>query len=362
MIGHHLFQKALLIAVVFLLATMPANAADCDEVAITGIYSDLTSCDVTIEYPEEISEFEVHLDLVFEDSVIDSQTLILKNLSVSKETVVLYWEPATTEDGPYDVEVRVSSDNEVLCGQTHSFVYGNQVLPIITIDSLIPNSEGISLAVTPKKPTIANIEYMLVKDSRVVDVSVDEKVSIHTQTSTHHKQWETILKSGEEYRGRAKIYLFDPYEVVIVDDKAFTAKANVEITDTYKDEIGASVTVNGISQVPFEGEIRFTLYADNQATEQITVDVPLLLTGDDETIEAIWEQTLPEGEYTLAIEVISDTGEVIERKDTVIDVTETDTILDDTNDTSGQTEEAPGFVVLGAIATFFILFLILNRK
>lgn len=362
MIDHSLFTKTLLLALILFLATPQATAApDCSNVAITDIYSDLTSCDVTVEYSESISEIEFHLELLFEGDVVDSQTLLLEKLAGSKETVVFYWDPATTEDGPYDVEVKVIRNNEMLCSQTYSFVYGNQVLPIVTINSLIPNSEGISLVVTPQKSTIANIEYMLVKDSRVVDFSNDEKVSV-TQPLTLQKQWETILKNGGEYRGRAKVHLFDPYEVIIVKDKTFTARQNVEITDTYKDEIGASVTVNGVSQVPFEGEVRFTLYADGKTTEQVTVDVPLLLTGDDETIEAIWEQALPEGEYTLSIEVISNTGELIERKDTVIDVVEEETVNVNSSATQGQAEEAPGFVALTAIVSLFVLFFALNRR
>ncbi len=362
MIGSYLFPRSLLIVAILLLIVTPATiASECNDVSITDIYSDLTSCDVTVDFTGDINEIELNIDLLFEDEVIDSQNLLVKSISGSEDTAVFYWDTNSKKDGLYHVNVEVIENNEVLCTQPYSFVHGNQVLPIVTISSLIPNSEGLSLVITPQKSTIANIEYMLVKDARVIDISTDEKVSIHTQPSTLSNQWETILEDGEEYRGRAKVHIFDPYEVVIVEDKEFTAKSNVEITDTYKDEIGASVTVNGISQVPFEGEVTFTVYEAGQTIDQVTTEVPLLLTGDDETIEAIWEQNLAKGEYTLSIEVISSNGEIIERKDTVIDVTKDSTI--NGNDTvPDQTEETPGFIAVGVVSTFLILACAVHRK
>lgn len=83
----------------------------------------------------------------------------------------------------------------------------------------------------------------------------------------------------------------------------FTARGNAKITDIFQDETGASATVIGSSQVPFEGNLVFSVYELSEASgkedsglvESTRAEVPVLLNNDDETVEVALSQRLPKG-------------------------------------------------------------------
>ncbi|MHC1574465.1 MAG: hypothetical protein ACXQTY_01485 [Candidatus Methanogasteraceae archaeon] len=51
----------------------------------------------------------------------------------------------------------------------------------------------------------------------------------------------------------------------------FTAIDDARIAELYRDETGASVTVKGHSQVPFAGDIVFTVSKDHEVIEEIEI-------------------------------------------------------------------------------------------
>ena len=48
-------------------------------------------------------------------------------------------------------------------------------------------------------------------------------------------------------------------------------------------------------------------------------EFPVLLTDDDETVEVAWKERLTEGVYRLEIELLGNDGDVIERRETIIE-------------------------------------------
>ena len=98
------------------------------------------------------------------------------------------------------------------------------------------------------------------------------------------------------------------YEVIT----NFTAVDVAEIIDIYEDETGASATVLGRSQVPFEGNLVFSVYELQESSgsgsslfvESVRERVPVLLTDDDETVEVAWKERLTAGVYRLEIELV----------------------------------------------------------
>ncbi len=101
--------------------------------------------------------------------------------------------------------------------------------------------------------------------------------------------------------------------------------------------------------------------------ESVQQRVPVLLNNDDETIEVAWKERLTEGVYRLKIELIGNDGDVIERRETIVEsdfspMNEGATVLDTGNETSDE-EEGNGItgssVIAGTagLAMVFVFFL-----
>ena len=196
----------------------------------------------------------------------------------------------------------------------------------LQVNDLVPNSQGITVALSPKKASLFDIEYMLVNGSDVVYTTKTEKLSLTSAPDIFSAPWGTLLENNKEYTGRVKIQVYSPDRGVISSTERFTARDDAEITDIYKDETGASATVYGRSQVPFEGSLVFSVYklnanseGNDSLVESVRERVPVLLNNDDETVEVAWKERLPEGIYRLEIELIGNDGDVIERRETIIE-------------------------------------------
>lgn len=189
------------------------------------------------------------------------------------------------------------------------------------------NSEGINIILSPVEPILFDIEYMLVDGSDVVYKIERNNISLTSVPETYSATWGTLLENNREYQGRVKIRVYSPEEETFVSTKSFIARDDAEITDIYKDETGASATVYGRSQVPFEGRLVFKVYElknetvgnSSEPLESIHEKVPVLMNGDDETVEVAWKQRLQKGVYRLEIELLGNTGEVIEHRETIIE-------------------------------------------
>lgn len=365
--------RTLILSLMLMVIIVPASATgDLDNttgIEITDIYSDIESCDLTIRSSVMLQDLSMQTKLVHEEETLDVQTIHLGEVLADSISIrVITWDPNDTDNGAYRVYASLLSGNEEICNSTHAFVHGTQVLPVITIDSLISNSEGISALITPHRSVLMDIDYMLVDGSQVIYTKRDEMVPIHTQPLAVQQQWNTLLANEHQYNGRIKVHLYDPIETTIASTMPFSSRDDARITDVYKDEIGASATIVGGSQVPFNGSIRFTVLDDNSRTiESLTRTVPTLLTEDDETAEAIWGQTLPVGIYRLIIDVIGNDDDILDSKETIIDVEETTTISNNDTATGANGEQdadaIPGFLIVQTLAILLITtFFLLKRK
>jgi hypothetical protein len=139
---------------------------------------------------------------------------------------------------------------------------------------------------------------------------------------------------------------------------------DAKITDVYKDEIGASATIEGESQVPFDGYVQFTVYDGDEENivESAIMRSPILLTEDDETVEAIWENRLQEGKYKLVIEVIGNDGDVLDIQETIIDVEESLTISNEVAEEVEEDNSAPSFLITQAVFVLAAVGFVLRRR
>jgi len=202
-----------------------------------------------------------------------------------------------------------------------------------------------------------------VEGNDIIYLTKDEKISIHTTPLTVNKRWNTLLVNNKEYTGRVKVRISDPGSIIVATD-TFTSMDDAEITDIYKDEIGASATIAGNSQVPFDGYVRFTVYSENsdEIMESAIRRSPILLTEDDETVESIWKNSLAEGRYKLAIEIIGNDGDVLDIQETVIDVEKVTVISNDIPEGTEEGNSTPSFLITTALTAIAAGAIVLRRK
>ena len=215
----------------------------------------------------------------------------------------------------------------MLSESKYDFNYGDNSVSKLRIDDLISDSKGVNVVLSPVEPVLFDIEYMLIDGNDVVYITKTNSVSLTSIPENLSAAWGTLLENNKEYQGRVKIRVYSPEEETLVSTKPFIARDDAEITDIYKDETGASATVYGKSQVPFEGNLVFNVYKpendsienSSEPLESIHEEVPVLLDGDDETVEVAWKQRLQTGIYRLEIELLGNNGEVVEHRETVIE-------------------------------------------
>jgi hypothetical protein len=369
---------------VFYITVLPASAADSSPAVKTGtahiaeLYSDLDSFDVTLysDKPYEHLTLEVILlnPAGNNEEVLARQVFPMDNLPANtRVTKVGFWDIRNAQRGAYRIRVSLIENGQVLTASKYDFTYGDNSVSRLRVGNLIANSEGISIVLSPVEPVLFDIEYMLVDGNNVVYTTEKDNVSLTSIPEMFSTTWGTLLENNKEYQGRVKLKINSSEAETLVSTRSFNARDNAEITDIYKDETGASATVYGRSQVPFEGNLVFNVYklkndtveSSSEPVESIREKVPVLLEGDDETVEVAWKQRLQEGVYRLEIELLGNSGEVIEHRETVIEsnLSPYSNASAVNNSTSGTAasggQKTPGFsvavLISGLVAISFIL-------
>lgn len=330
-------KAAVLAFVLFLTLVIPASAANSSPASevntahITQVYSDLESFDVAIFSDKPSENLDLQVTLLRpsgnREEVLARQVLPVGSLQANEKIIkVGYWNIKNAERGAYSTRASLIMDGLVLSESKYDFTYGDNSVFKLRVGNLVTNSEGVSVILSPVEPVLFDLEYMLVDGSNVIYDTKKENLSLTSFPQTFSVAWGTLLEDNKEYQGRIKIKVNSSEVETIASTKPFIAKANAEITDIYKDETGASATVYGRSQVPFEGSLAFNVYRLNdtgknisEPLESIREKVPVLLDGDDETVEVAWKERLEKGIYRLEIELEGNSGEVIEHRETVIE-------------------------------------------
>lgn len=332
-------MKALLfLLVLFFVSVLQASAADTSQVdgtsqvRIAELYSDLESYDVTLysNQPEEDLTLEVFLVRPDrgDEEVIAMQTFSTGSFPANTRVMkVGFWDVRNAERGAYTLRAKLLDQGKVLSESEYDFVYGSNSASRLQVDDLVPNSEGITVALSPNQASLFDLEFMLVDGHDVLYSTKTEKASLTSVPEAFSASWGTLLENNKEYTGRVKVQVYSPSRGFIASSENFTAIDDAEITDIYEDETGASSTVLGRSQVPFEGKLVFSVYelqensgsGSSVLVESVRERVPVLLTDDDETVEVAWKERLTAGVYRLEIELLGNNGDVIERRETIIE-------------------------------------------
>jgi hypothetical protein len=380
-------MKATIILLIFLISVIPVSAADSSPAVETGtahiaeLYSDLGSFDVSLysDKPYDHLTLEVILfrPVGTNEEILARQVFpIDRLLPNTRVTKVGSWDISNAERGAYSIRASLIENGQVLSGSKYDFTYGDNSVSRLRVGNLIANSEGISVILSPVEPVLFDIEYMLIDGSDVVYTTERDNVSLTSVPETYSATWGTLLEKNKEYQGRVKIKINSSEAETLVSTKPFIARDNAEITDIYKDETGASATVYGRSQVPFEGSLVFSVYvmendtvdSSSKPLESIQEKVPVLLEGDDETVEVAWKQRLQQGVYRLEIELLGNSGEVIEHRETIIEsnlspYSNTSTVNNSTSGTAASGgQKTPAFSAAALISGLAAVTFILRKK
>jgi hypothetical protein len=347
-----------------ILMFMSVRSANAEDINIIDVYSDIDSTDITIHSNEHYTDITLKAELIFKGNILVSKQFHIDEISSDTDiTKIAFWEIPNPKEGFYRTIMTMSMDGSVLETKYYNFSYGWQAMPGVSIKDIVPDSSGISIILAPyttltgSKPVLADVEYMLVDGDTVIYRTTDTRVTVE-QATPLSKDWNVLLENNHDYSTRVKAHISSPKDAVIAQSEDFTSKDDTLITELYRDETGASATLEGYSQVPFDGYVVFTVTKDDTIIEEVREKSPILTTGDDETIEIIWSRKLAAGIYGLSVEVIGNDGDIIDRWDTVIE-SDYDISADATPESTPT--ETPGFSIVPSTFILVLLYLLSGR-
>jgi len=282
---------------------------------IVDLYSDIQSCDITVE--GDLKGCTLDVDLISPDGLLRSKSLALNGPG----TWIVTWNVPQAEEGSYQTCARLLKEGEVLSDKCFDFYYGGLSYLRFDVRDFQADQRGIRILVYSEDLAVVDIYYMLIKDNKALYVSKETSVPISSGVRAPTQlswDWKQLLENNVEYSGRIKV-------VEIKDNRTrsfmntFIARDDADITDTYEDESGASATILGKSRVPFEGYLIFNLTQNGTFIESVTKKTPVLLTDDDETVEISWKETLDPGIYHLNIVLRGNDGDLTDFEERIIE-------------------------------------------
>ena len=308
-----------------------ALAVNAQSIEIYSLYSNIDSADVTLAGR---GEGVLQMDLIQDNKVLNTRRLDVDGPG----TYVVRWPRLDLDKGSYSACATLRGDgtednsmdsrddagevkDAVQSQRCYRFYYGGIEPVRFDVRDFRADSRGLHMAISASDPTIVDIYYMLVQGDRALYVTRERAVPISgimSMAIQKDYEWKPILKNGQTYEGRVKIVELN-HNQTRAFMSSFMAVEDAQITETYQDETGASATVMGDSRVPFEGSLRFTLSQRGEVLNITEKKTPVLLSGDDETVEITWNSTLEEGVYQLQTALIGQDGGIIDLEENIIE-------------------------------------------
>jgi hypothetical protein len=340
------------------------QSACAQDIHIIDVYSDIDSADVTIYSDYQYSDITIDAKLILDGEVLRSKQFLIEDIAPNSDiTKILFWDLNIPPRGSYRTMVNLSVDGSLLETKYSNFSYGSPTIPRIFIKDIVPDSSGISAILAPyitqsgSEPILTDVEYMLLDGDTVIYRTSERRIVI-SQATPLSEDWNVRLENNRLYSARIKAKISSPREAIIALSEDFTSMDDARITDLFRDETGASVTVLGMSQVPYTGTIVFTVLKDGDIIEELKEQSPVLMAEDDETIEVSWNGRLPPDIYELSVKVIGNDGDILDKWDTLIEAEES---IYAAQEATPATTESPGFSIYLSISSLVILILLSKR-
>jgi hypothetical protein len=313
-------MKIILYLVMFLTLVNAAAA----QVEISDFFSDFISSDVTFNSSQDFLGKAV-FELLTDGKLVESHEIPLIVKAGQERTKVLLWEIKPQKDY-YTAKVSTYNDTRILASKSYQVSYGTVALPSFHVVDFSPTNSGVQLLLRPFNPSATDIQIELLDNNDIVYSKTTEDVSL-TAVTEIKLSWPFLLTNNKNYIVRVKIFTHRLYAAPLINTytASFIANQDVEILpdDVSVDEYGASVTVRGLSQVPFDGFI--VVNARNKATNDTKTYrqkiEEILVSGKEDTAGVVWKGLSP-GTYDVGILAVNQENVTIDKYETVLRIPE----------------------------------------
>ncbi len=312
--------KIPLLLVIFFMYISSAGAS----VEITDFFSDYTSSEVTIRSTEDHHGKAV-FQLLDGTNVVESQEVPFKVSPGEEVSKVILWQNKPQNDY-YTAKVSIYNDTKLHDNKTYQVSYGTVAMPSFHVVDFSPSNKGVQLLLQPFNPSAVDIRIDLLDSNDIVYTEKKEDVSLTSNTELKI-EWPFLLSNNEKYTVRTKILTHRLYAEPLINTyvASFTAGDDVEILpdDVEVDEYGASVSLRGNSQVPFDGfiDISATNRATNEKKSYRQQVEEILVTGKEDTAGVVWKE-LGSGTYDVNILAVNKDNVALDKYETVLRIPE----------------------------------------
>lgn len=339
------FYFILLFLTIFCAELSPAFAA-VDETAveqgrqedavITDFFSDNELADTTVRFEQPLENMSLVFTLSLEKKLLKSETFLLGPVKKGQEvTQVLFWEieeDFRKDRDSYTAQVFVKNGSEDLAFRELSFSDRSPILSKLKLVDFSADSEKASVlmsltspadfgSIQSPEPGVIDLDLKLLSGTEIVYSEKQKNIPV-TSTYYNASYWPLLLEKDKNYTALLKVRSHSP-DVNAAYRSDFRAEEEVEIIDRDidVDEYGASVTVIGRSQVPFDGFVRVVLTPEDGKAQVFEETADILTSGKEDTVGIIW-QGVPMGDYNVKIYVLNSEGEILDSHETVLRVFE----------------------------------------
>ncbi len=332
-------------------------------------YSDHELCDATVRFEKPFEDVYLVFDMSSGKEPLESKTFKLGSMEAGQEiTKVFFWElpeDFRKDRDSYTSRFSVRNGNETLAAQKLSFSYRNPTLSKFKLVDFSADSEKASALITLAGPT--NFGSMRMPEPVMIDLDLKLLSGTEILYSESHENipvmdayyraiyWPFLLEKDRNYTALLKVSSHSS-GLTTAYRSDFRASEKVEILDQDidVDEYGASVTVVGKSQVPFDGIVRVVLTSEDGEAQVFEETADILTAGKEDTVGIIW-QGAPRGDYNVMIYAVNAEGKVMDSHETVLRVFEP--VAEVT-----YSEKSPAFSLPTVLGIFLCVGVLLGRK
>ncbi len=328
------------LSVLFIFALVNSALA---QVEITDFFSDFTSADVTFNSTRDFQGKAV-FELFYGGSLVESHEAQFNIRAGEPLTKVIIWEKRPQQDY-YTAKVGLYEDRKLVAGMSYQVSYGTVSLPSFHVVDFSPTNSGVQLLLRPFNPSVTDIKIELLDNNDIVYTNTEDDVTLTTNKEMKIS-WPFLLADSKKYTVRAKIYTHRLYASPLINTYVayFTANQDVEILpdDVQVDEYGASVTLRGKSQVPFDGFIVVrTINRETNETKVFRQQVEeILISAKEDTAGVVWKGLDP-GTYDVEIRAANKEDVTLDKYETVLRIPDVPSVAATT-----PARSTPGFVAL----------------
>jgi hypothetical protein len=344
--------KEIVIAFILFISLINSVSATVD---LTIFFSDFTTSEVTVNSDQDFQGKAV-FELLYSGDLVETHEVPVNIKAREPLTKVIIWQEKLQHDY-YTARVSLYDGSKIISNSSYYISYGTVTLPSFQVVDFSPSNSGVQLLLRSFNPTVTDIKIELLDNNDIVYSKTKEDMSI-TASSELKLGWPFLLSENKNYIVRAKIFSHRLNAPPLVNTyiAGFTATDDVEIlaADVQVDEYGASVTIRGKSQVPFDGSIVVT--ARNRATsvkESYRQQLEDILTsGTESTAGIVWKGFSP-GNYDVIIEAVNQRNITLDKYETVLRIPEYPAAI-----ATLPAKGAPGFEWV----IFLIVIIAISRK